>query len=121
VQGVAERIKHTPMPRQYDFFTRVFVLLFGLLLPFGLLGTLAASPALAAYAWLAVPVSVVLSAVFVIMERTGAANEAPFENRVTDIPLDALCAALERELLETLGTPPDQLPPAPMPQNGYLM
>lgn len=33
-QGGAERIKNTPLPRQYDFSTRVFVILFALLLPF---------------------------------------------------------------------------------------
>ena len=36
-QGGCERIKNTPLPRQYDFFTRLFVYLFAFVLPFGLL------------------------------------------------------------------------------------
>jgi hypothetical protein len=35
-----ERIKQTPTPRQYDYFTRLAVAAFSTLLPFGLLGAL---------------------------------------------------------------------------------
>lgn len=52
-QGAAERIKNTPLPRQYDFFTRVFVILFALLLPFGILSFFQAENLLA-YSWLSV-------------------------------------------------------------------
>ncbi|MCA6517029.1 MAG: hydrogenase, partial [Chitinophagaceae bacterium] len=37
-QGGCERIKNTPLLRQYDFFTRVFLYTFMLLLPFSLIG-----------------------------------------------------------------------------------
>lgn len=116
-QGGCERIKNTPLPRQYDFFTRVFVLLFALLLPFGLLGFFAAAP-FAGLSWLVVPLSVLIAGVFVIMERTGAANEDPFENRVTDVPLTSLCNTIERDLREMLGeqTIPEKL----LPKDGYL-
>jgi putative membrane protein len=36
--GSCERIKATPLPRQYDFFPRVLVTVYCLLLPFGLVG-----------------------------------------------------------------------------------
>jgi putative membrane protein len=114
-QATCERIKHTPMLRQYDFFTRVFVLLFATLLPFGLLGYFQQTPHLA---WLAVPLSVVVASVFIIMDRAGAANEHPFENRTTDVPLTALSIEMERDALSLLGE--TQLPPAPQPIGGYL-
>ncbi len=114
-QATSERIKHTPLPKQYDFFTRMFVLLFIVLLPFGLVTFfnqhIEAS-------WLAIPFSVLISAVFVIMERTGAANENPFENLVTDVPLTSICNKIERDLLEMLGN--ENLPPELEAENGYL-
>ncbi|MEL6672489.1 MAG: bestrophin family ion channel [Bacteroidota bacterium] len=116
-QGAAERIKHTPLPRQYDFFTRLFVLLFSLLLPFGLLSLLPQTEGFD-LSWLIIPLSILLAGVFVIMERTGAANEAPFENKVTDVPLTALCNTIERDLMEMLGEKP--LPEKMQAVNGYL-
>ncbi|MEM9992290.1 MAG: bestrophin family ion channel, partial [Bacteroidota bacterium] len=38
LQGKCERIKNTPFPRQYAYFTKLFVWIFIILLPFGLVG-----------------------------------------------------------------------------------
>ncbi|MFT5184469.1 MAG: putative membrane protein, partial [Flavobacteriales bacterium] len=38
LQGKCERIKNTPFPRQYSFFSKVFMWIFILLLPLGLIG-----------------------------------------------------------------------------------
>ena len=116
-QGAAERIKNTPLPRQYDYFTRVFVLLFAALLPFGLLSFFTTEN-LFSLSWLVVPLSVLIAGVFTIMERTGAANEDPFENRITDVPLTALCNTIERDLRELLGE--KELPEKMQPVDGYL-
>lgn len=115
-QGASERIKNTPLPRQYDYFTRVFVMIFSLLLPFGLIG-LFQTGGMTEYTWISVPMSIVLSGVFVIMERTGAANEDPFENLITDVPLTTICNTIERDLKEMIGT---ELPDKLLPQSGYL-
>jgi putative membrane protein len=116
-QGGCERIKNTPLPRQYDYFTRLFIGLFSALLPFGLLSFFQ-SETLAVYAWLVIPLAAFIAGMFIIMERTGAANEDPFENRITDVPLTALCNTIERDLREMLGE--TDLPPKLEPQNGYL-
>ncbi len=116
-QGGAERIKNTPLPRQYDFFTRIFVALFAALLPFGLLGFFL-SENLQPFSWLVIPMSVLIAGVFIIMERTGAANEDPFENQVTDVALSAICNTIERNLREMLGE--TDLPPKLEPVDGYL-
>lgn len=112
-EGLAKRLKTTPVPRQYDYFTRLFVYLLILLLPFGLLSILPGGQT-----WLAIPFAVLLSFVFAILERIGAVNEHPFENRITDVPLTAICRNIERDLLATLGQ--ENLPPALTPQDGYL-
>jgi putative membrane protein len=52
------------------------------------------------------------------MERTGAANENPFENLVTDVPLTSICNKIERDLLEMLGN--ENLPQKLEAENGYL-
>ncbi len=112
-EGMAKRLKTTPVPRQYDYFTRLFVYLLILLLPFGLLSILPGGQT-----WLMIPFAVLLSFVFAILERIGAVNEHPFENRITDVPLTAICRNIERDLLATLGQ--EELPPALTPQDGYL-
>ena len=114
-QGACERIKNTPLPRQYDFFTRMFVLVFSALLPFGILGFFTSAPN---QSWMVIPLSVIVSGVFVIMEKTGAANENPFENQITDVPMSALCNTVERDLLEMLEG--KNLPEKLEPENGYL-
>jgi putative membrane protein len=114
-QGSCERIKHTPLPKQYDFFTRVFVRIFSFLLPLGLLSLFTNDPSLS---WVIIPVSLIVAGVFVIMERTGAANEDPFENNVTDIPMTALCNTIERDLMEMLGE--SDLPVKLEAVDGYL-
>ncbi len=116
-QGNAERIKNTPLPRQYDFFTRVFVLLFIFLLPFGLLSFFQNGSG-DSLSWLVVPISIIISGVFIIMERTGAANEDPFENKITDVPMSSLCNTIERDLKEMVGI--DPLPQRMEPIDGYL-
>ena len=120
LQGSAERIKNTPLPRQYDYFTRVFVLLFALILPPGLLSLFSTGATLQPL-WIIVPLSLIIAGVFVVMERTGAANEDPFENKVTDIPLTALCNNIERDVLEMLGERELNRPAKMVPENGYLL
>lgn len=113
-QGGCERIKNTPLLRQYDYFTRVFLYTFMLLLPFSLIGDFTKM----GMDYLMIPVSVVISFVFAIIGKVGEVNEDPFENRITDVPLTALCNTIERDLREMLGE--TDLPEKLEPENGYL-
>jgi putative membrane protein len=113
-QTASERLKHIPIPRQYDYFTRLFVHIFVVMTPFFLVKTLAAD----GMAWLVIPLAVLVAFLFTTIERTAAVNEEPFENRITDVPLTALCRDMERDLREMLGE--TSLPPKLQPQEGYL-
>jgi ion channel-forming bestrophin family protein len=113
-QAICERIKLIPVPRQYDYFTRLFVHVFVAVLPFFLIKTLAGD----GVAWLVIPLSVVIAFLFTTIERTGAVNEEPFEMRITDVPLSATCREIERDLRAGLGEA--ELPPRLEPQAGYL-
>jgi putative membrane protein len=90
------------------------VWVFIVLIPFSFIQTFAN----ANLAWLIIPVTLLLAFVFGIVERTGAVNEEPFENRITDVPLSAYCIDIERDLREMLNAHP--LPDKLQPQNGYL-
>lgn len=98
-QGGCERIKNTPLLRQYDYFTRVFLYTFMLLLPFTLIGDFSKMN----MAYLVIPVTVIISFVFAIIGKVGEVNEDPFEHKITDVPLSALCNTIERDLREMLG------------------
>lgn len=113
-QGGCERIKNTPLLRQYDFFTRVFLYTFILLLPFSLIGDFTKMN----IDYLMIPVSVIVCFVFAIIGKVGEVNEDPFENRITDVPLTAICNTVERDLREMLGE--TDLPKKLEAENGFL-
>ncbi len=113
-QAVCERIKTIPIPRQYDYFTRLFVRIFVVLLPFFLIKTLVGDSVL----WVVMPLTGLIAFLLTAIERTGAVNEEPFENRITDVPLSAACREIERDLRALLGE--SDLPPKLEPQDGYL-
>lgn len=113
-QGGCERIKNTPLLRQYHFFTRLFMQVFIVLLPFCLVVDLERM----GIGWVVVPVALIISFVFAIIGKVGEVNEDPFEGRITDVPLTALCNTIERDLRELLGE--TEVPAKLQPVDGYL-
>jgi ion channel-forming bestrophin family protein len=109
----SERIKHTPTPRQYDYFTRLAVAAFSTLLPFGLESVVPVEQE-----WWVIVLTVVVAGVFIILERVGAVIDAPFDNKVTDIPMSAICTSIERDLLEQIGERNRPVPATAV--DGYL-
>lgn len=109
VQGACERIKNTPLPRQYDFYPELFVKAYCLLLPFVLVDELKL--------WTPVATAVI-SFAFLVLNRIGKNLEDPFENKVYDTPMTALSRTIEINLRQTLGEA--QLPPALEPVDGVL-
>jgi ion channel-forming bestrophin family protein len=94
IQGGCERIKNTPMPKQYDYFPRVLVTFFCLLMPFGLVEGLR----------LLTPVaSTSLSFIFITLDRIGRDIETPFENTVHDTPMTSLSRTIEINLRQLMG------------------
>ena len=117
LQGKCERIKNTPLPRQYSFFSKVFVWIFILLMPFGLVGEF--SEMGHNFVWLTIPFYVIISWIFLTMELIGDNSEDPFENFINDVPMTALCRTIEIDLREMLGE--TDLPPKLQPIDGVLM
>jgi len=117
LQGKAERIKKTPLPRQYSYFSNVFVLIFILLLPFGLVGEFAKLGH--NIMWLNVPFFVLIAWVFWTMETIGDSSEDPFEGFINDVPMTALCRTIEIDLREMLDE--EDIPDAIIAVNDILM
>lgn len=113
-QGGCERIKNTPLLRQYDYFTRVFLYTFMLMLPLSMLHEFDKL----SLAYMTVPVSLIISFVFAIISKVGEVNEDPFENRITDVPLTSLCNTIERDLREMLGE--KELPEKTEVKDGFI-
>ncbi|CAG5069309.1 hypothetical protein DYBT9623_02045 [Dyadobacter sp. CECT 9623] len=116
-QGAAERIKNFPFPRQYAYFSKVFVWLFIIALPFGLINEFAKLGNI--FIWLAIPSYMVISWVFYTMEIVGDTSENPFENALNDVPMTSICRTIEIDLREMLK---ETNIPAPItPVNNILM
>lgn len=97
-QGACERIKNTPLLRQYHFFTKLFLFVFMTILPFSLISDFSKM----GFPALMIPLSILVSFVFAVMGKVGEVNEDPFENRITDVPMTAMCNTIERDLKEML-------------------
>lgn len=111
--SACERLKDTPTPRQYDYFTRLAVAVFSVVLPFGLLGIVAPEQQ-----WLVVALTILVAGVFVVLERVGSVIDTPFAGRTTDVPLTYLTTEIERDVRELLGDA--ELPPRVVAVDGYL-
>lgn len=117
LQGKCERIKNTPFPRQYAFFSGVFVWIFILLLPFGLVGEFAEISH--SFIYMTIPFSILISWMFYTMEAVGDSSEDPFDNMINDVPMTALCRTIEIDLRDMLGE--SELPEKIQADNGILM
>jgi ion channel-forming bestrophin family protein len=109
-QGKCERIKNFPYPRQFASINLFFVWLLVLLLPFGMLNEFKKMGD--NFVWLNIPFSVIVSWVFVSMERVGEATENPFEGNANDVPISTMSRTIEIDLRDMLDE--DNLP-GPLP------
>ncbi len=116
-QGKCERIKNFPYPRQFASITYYVVWLFVIMVPFGMLNEF---QRLGAHlVWLTIPFSVLVSWVFMAMDKVGEATENPFEGNANDIPMAALCRTIEIDLRDMLDE--TNLPAPITPVNNILM
>ncbi len=120
-QAQAESLKDTPYPRQYTIINNIFVRMFCLLLPFGLLHQFdelnRATPGLmhGYMIWLLIPFSVIISWMYTSLVQVGESTENPFEGSANDVPISQVCRSIEIDLREMLG---EADIPAPLhPQN----
>jgi putative membrane protein len=93
-QGGAERIKNTPMPKQYDYFPQLFVQMYCILLPLALVS---------AMGWYTPLGSTLVGFIFLALDKIGRDLEDPFENTDYDVPLTSITTTIEVNLRQLLG------------------
>lgn len=108
--GKAERIKNTVFPRTYrnvlHFFTYIFLALLSLSLE-------------DIYGFLEMPILVLISIPFFMLEKIAFAIQDPFENYATDTPMTSIARAIEINIKEILDE--EDLPKPVKPASFYIM
>ena len=116
-QGKAERIKNFPLPRLYAYASNLFVWIFIVLLPFGLI---AEFDQIGPYnVWLFIPVVSIVSWIFLLMELVGDYSENPFGGLPNDIPMLSICRTIEIDLKQMMRE--EDIPKSIKAQNGILL
>lgn len=131
LQGKSERIKNFPYPRQFATLNYMFVWIFIILLPFGIMegfeaigehivedlvnhkshtSTLHKIQEFIAhhFVWFSIPFSTLLAWVFHTMEAIGENTENPFEGGPNDVPITDLSRSIEidiRQLIDDTDIP----------------
>jgi ion channel-forming bestrophin family protein len=124
-QGKSERIKNFPYPRQFATINSLFIKLFCIMLPFGMLkefdklndsmdGIMKGN-----MVWLVIPFSVLISWVYTSLEQVGESTENPFEGSANDVPISQMSRTIEIDMREMLGE--KDLPPALQPKNNIIL
>ena len=109
LQARLERIKNFPYPRQYSIINSIFIWVFCVLLPIGMIGEFDklnqnVSGFMHGYmVWLVIPLSVVISWIYTSLEQVGDSTENPFEGSANDVPISQISRSIEIELREMLG------------------
>ncbi len=117
LQGMTERIKNFPFPRQYASTGLWILYIFCALIPFGLLDIFEQSKGL--HHWLTIPFSTLIIWLFFLVDRIGDYSENPFEAAYNDVPISSISRAIEIDLREMLGE--TNIPPVYAAENGFLM
>ncbi|MBW4550692.1 MAG: hypothetical protein KME35_06220 [Aphanocapsa sp. GSE-SYN-MK-11-07L] len=95
--GGCERILKTPIPLAYSIHLKQILLLFCLLLPFQVVGELEL--------WTGLIVGLISFTLFGV-EEIGTEIENPFGKDLNDLPLDTICATMQRNIEDLIQSPP---------------
>lgn len=125
LQGQSERIKNFPYPRQFATLNYLFVWIFIILLPFGImegfesignhiiedlalhdsrtsLGHITQEFIAKHFVWFSIPFSALISWVFHTMEAIGENTENPFEGGPNDVPITDLSRSIEIDIRQLI-------------------
>jgi putative membrane protein len=108
-QGGLERIKNTPLPRQYSGLPLIFSRAYCFVLPLGMVDSLGVATPFG---------SALIGFMFLVLNEIGSDLEDPFSNDVHDIPMAAITRTIEIDLLQAIGA--EDVPSPITAQNGIL-
>lgn len=91
--GGCERIKNTVFPETYSVYIHFSLILFIMLLPFGLIEF---------FGVVEVPLVIAIACSFFLIEKMSIHLQDPFENKPTDTPMTTICQTIERDIKQML-------------------
>lgn len=99
IQGKAERIKNTPFLMIYSAFTRIIVTVYILLIPL-FIGDIDLGGEKSNLELLAIPIMVIISTVFLTVNKLANLFGEPFSESATSVSIDQICQTIENNCLE---------------------
>lgn len=100
IQGKAERIKNTPFLMIYSAFTKLIVSFYVILIPL-FIGDIDLGGENSGFEFLAVPIMVIISTVFLTINKLANLFGEPFsENKKTSVTIDEICKTIEQNCNE---------------------
>ena len=108
--GKSERIKNTVFPIHYSSSTRLAIIIYSLLFPFGVI---------LQDAIYMIPLTFIVVFFFTLIERIATYLQDPFDNKKSDTPLSAIARTIEINLLEMIGE--ESVPKKLVSEKGVLM
>ena len=125
--GVCERIKNTPFPRLMTHFGRLFTWALVFMLPLAFLDVFEQEAKkhdfsvllTHEYVFSLVPFSVLISWIFLMMEKVSESHEDPFEGGTNDVPLSAIFRLIEIDVKQALNEKDMPAPVRPVDDTLY--
>ncbi|MBB4803491.1 putative membrane protein [Flavobacterium nitrogenifigens] len=99
IQGKAERIKNTPFLMIYSAFTRIIVYFYVLLIPL-FIGDIDLGGENSGFEFLAIPIMVIISTVFLTINKLANLHGEPFSENKTSVSIDEICKTIEQNCRE---------------------
>lgn len=93
IVGKCERIKNTPIPIAYAFLLKFFIVLYVMILPFGLIDELQ---------WWSIPLSLILYYIMMSIVMTAEEIEDPFGKDLNDLPMEEIAAGIKKNVMEII-------------------
>jgi putative membrane protein len=91
ILGRCERIRNTPIPMAYGFLLKFFIILYVMILPFGLLDDLG---------WYSIPLVIILYYILMSIVLTAEEIEEPFGKDLNDLPMEEMANGVKRNVQE---------------------
>ena len=108
--GMAERIKNTVFPQTYRMFLHFFIYIFVVTLAIALNNI---------DSFFELPLLLVISAAFFLLEKSATHLQDPFNNRPTDTPMTTIATTIEINIKQLLGA--IEVPTPLQPQTFYIL
>ena len=108
--GMAERIKNTVFPATYRIFLRLFIYVFVVTLSISLADT---------QGYFEIPLLLVISCSFFLLEKTSALLQDPFSNKPTDTAMTAISTTIEINIKQLINE--TEIPQPSQPNGFYVL